>query len=47
MKPDELTCTIPANRLAEVVRKLAARKAANAAVAAYANEDLRRFGQAQ
>ena len=43
MAPDEMTCTIPANRLAEVIRRLAARKAANSAVTAYANDDLRRF----
>lgn len=43
MSPDELTCAIPAGRLAEVVDKLEARRKANAAVGAYANEDLRRF----
>ena len=43
MSPDELTCTIPANRLGEVVEKLEGRQRANAAVGAYANQDLRRF----
>ena len=46
MSPDEMTCTIPAQRLGEVVDKLEARRQANAAVAAYANKDLRRFGPA-
>jgi len=45
MAPDEMTCTIPANRLAEVVQKLETRKTANAAVSAYANQDARRFGK--
>ncbi|MBW8057569.1 MAG: hypothetical protein FVQ86_06065 [candidate division NC10 bacterium] len=44
MSPDEMTCTIPARRLEEVVERLWARRAANAAVAAYANRDSRRFG---
>ena len=43
MSPDEMTCTIPSERLGEVVEKLKLRREANAAVAAYANEDLRRF----
>ncbi len=43
MSPDEMTCTIPSERLEEVVEKLKVRREANAAVAAYANEDLRRF----
>jgi uncharacterized protein (DUF169 family) len=43
MSPDEMTCTIPAQRLAEVVEKLEKRREANAAVAAYANQYLRRF----
>jgi len=42
---DEMTCTIPANRLAEVVQKLEARKTANATVSTYANQDARRFGK--
>jgi uncharacterized protein (DUF169 family) len=46
MSPDEMTCTIPANRLEEVIAKLEARKAANSAVAAYANQDIRRFPKA-
>jgi hypothetical protein len=46
MSPDEMTCTIPANRLAEVVAKLESRRKANAAVAAYANQDRRRFSEA-
>jgi uncharacterized protein (DUF169 family) len=43
MSPQEMTCTIPSGRLAEVVDKLEARRAANSAVAAYANKDLVRF----
>jgi uncharacterized protein (DUF169 family) len=43
MQPDEMTCTIPAQRLPEVVQKLEARRQANAAVAAYANQDKQRF----
>jgi uncharacterized protein (DUF169 family) len=45
MSPDEMTCTIPSERLEEVVERLKARREANAAVAAYANEDLRRFSE--
>jgi len=43
MSPNEMTCTIPARRLAEVVEKLEARKEANATVSSYANQDMRRF----
>jgi uncharacterized protein (DUF169 family) len=43
MSPTEMTCAIPAHRLAETVDRLDARKAANSAVAVYANADLRRF----
>jgi uncharacterized protein (DUF169 family) len=43
MSPNEMTVAIPASRLAETVDKLDARKAANAAVAVYANADLKRF----
>lgn len=43
MSPDELTCTIPAGQLPEVVSRLEARRSANAAVGAYANQDLQRF----
>ena len=39
----EMTAVIPGDRLAETVDKLAARKEANAAVARYANEDMKRF----
>ena len=46
MSPNEMTCTIPAGRLAEVVDKLEARRQANAAVGAYANKDLTRFANA-
>jgi uncharacterized protein (DUF169 family) len=45
MSPDEMTCTIPAARLEEVIDRLEARRQANAAVAAYANQDKRRFAQ--
>lgn len=43
MTPDEMTCTIPARRLAEVIDQLEARKQANSAVSGYANKDLQRF----
>ena len=43
MSPNEMTCTIPAQRLTEVVDKLEARRKANAAVGSYANKDLIRF----
>jgi uncharacterized protein (DUF169 family) len=46
MSPNEMTCTIPAGRLAEVVDKLEARRKANTAVGAYANKDLTRFANA-
>ena len=45
MSPDELTCTVPAGQLAEVVDRLEARRSANAAVGAYANQDLQRFAK--
>jgi uncharacterized protein (DUF169 family) len=44
MSPTEMTCAIPGDRLAETVAKLDARRGANAAVAVYANADLKRFG---
>jgi len=47
MTPDEMTCTIPAVRFAEVVEKLEIRQRANARVASYANADGRRFTQSQ
>jgi uncharacterized protein (DUF169 family) len=47
MSPDEMTCTIPASRFAEVVEKLETRQQANARVASYANADGRRFTQSQ
>jgi uncharacterized protein (DUF169 family) len=43
MSPHEMTCTIPASRLVEVVDRLEARRKANTAVGAYANQDLARF----
>lgn len=46
LSPNEMTCTIPATRLAEVVDKLETRRKANAAVGAYANKDLTRFAGA-
>ncbi|MCB0177215.1 MAG: DUF169 domain-containing protein [Anaerolineae bacterium] len=46
MGPDEMTCTIPADRLEEVVEKLEARQLANAAVSAYASQDMGRFAAA-
>jgi len=43
MSPDEMTCALPAARLQEVLQKLGAAAKADAAVAAYAAEDSRRF----
>ncbi len=44
MANTEMTCAIPAARLAEVIGKLEQAAAADKAVAAYAAEDARRFG---
>jgi len=44
MKPDEMSCAIPASRLQEVVDRLTETAGADASVAAYAGEDKRRFG---
>jgi uncharacterized protein (DUF169 family) len=46
MQPDEMTCTLPAQRLPEVIEKLEARRVANAAVASYASKDMTRFANA-
>ncbi len=43
MSPDEMTCTIPAQRLEEILEKLKGRRQANATVTAYANQDGHRF----
>jgi hypothetical protein len=43
MKPNEMSCAIPAERLQEVVDRLEATVAADAHVATYAGEDKRRF----
>jgi uncharacterized protein (DUF169 family) len=43
MKPDEMTCAIPAVQLGEVVDALRQTVQADAAVATYAGEDKRRF----
>ncbi len=43
MSPNEMTCTIPARRLDEVVQRLKTRRAANSAVALYATQDGGRF----
>lgn len=43
MSPEELTCTIPSQRLPEVIKKLTERGKANAAVASYASQDGQRF----
>ncbi len=45
MPNTEMTCAIPAARLQEVVRRLGGACGADKAVAAYASEDSRRFGQ--
>jgi uncharacterized protein (DUF169 family) len=44
MSSGEVTCAIPASRLAEVVERVEATARADAAVASYAAEDARRFG---
>jgi uncharacterized protein (DUF169 family) len=38
---DELTCALPARDLAEIVARLASSRAADAAVSAYADNDIR------
>jgi uncharacterized protein (DUF169 family) len=43
MSNNQMTCAIPASRLAEVVERLHATCGADTAVAAYAAEDGRRF----
>jgi len=43
MKPDEMSCAIPASRLQEVIDRLTQTVAADATVATYAGEDKRRF----
>jgi hypothetical protein len=43
MSPDEMTCALPAALLQEVIQKLRDAVQADAAVAAYAAEDSRRF----
>ena len=45
MGATEMTCAIPAPRLAEVVEKLRSACTADKAVAAYASEDSKRFGE--
>lgn len=44
MSSGEVTCAIPASRVAEVVERVEATARADAAVASYAAEDARRFG---
>jgi uncharacterized protein (DUF169 family) len=43
MSPSEMTCTLPAKKIDEVLQKLKARRKANSAVTAYANHDAKRF----
>ena len=43
MKPDEMTCAIPAAKLEEVIASLRSTVGADSAVATYAGEDKRRF----
>jgi hypothetical protein len=43
MSNGQMTCAIPAGRLAEVIERLQTTSAADQAVAAYAAEDARRF----
>lgn len=44
MSPNEMTCTIPSSRLEETVEKIVRRREANATVASYASDDMKRFG---
>jgi uncharacterized protein (DUF169 family) len=46
MPAEEVTCAIPAGRVGELLGRLRKAKAADAAVAAYAAEDARRFAGA-
>jgi hypothetical protein len=43
MPAEEMTCAIPGERVGELLERLKVAKAADAAVAAYAAEDARRF----
>ncbi|HEX9757508.1 MAG TPA: DUF169 domain-containing protein [Nitrospiria bacterium] len=43
MSPSEMTCTLPAKKIEEILEKLKTRRKANSAVTAYANQDARRF----
>ena len=45
MPAHEMTCAIPAGRLDALLERLGRAKQADAAVAAYASEDARRFGR--
>jgi uncharacterized protein (DUF169 family) len=45
MSNSEMTCAIPARRLAEVIDRLKRTSEADTAVAAYASRDARRFGR--
>jgi uncharacterized protein (DUF169 family) len=45
MATTEMTCAIPANRLPEVVEKLRSACSSDRAVASYASDDSKRFGQ--
>ena len=45
MSNNEMTCAIPARRLAEVIESLKTTSVADTAVAAYASDDARRFGR--
>jgi uncharacterized protein (DUF169 family) len=46
MSSNEVTCAIPGHRLAQLIERLHAARAADHAVAAYAAEDARRFADA-
>jgi uncharacterized protein (DUF169 family) len=43
MRPDEMTCALPAGTLAEIVEQIEATAATDAVVAKYAADDARRF----
>jgi uncharacterized protein (DUF169 family) len=45
MPSEQMTCAIPASRLAEVVQRVTATAGTDAVVARYASEDARRFGR--
>ena len=43
MSPSDMTCTIPADKIDEIIQKLKERRKANSSVTSYANQDAKRF----